>query len=192
MPVGIQRDFGHNRRMTEQIHAPPDARIAPIAPGHIESFHRALDTVARERKYLAHLEAPPLSRTRAFVLSNIKSGNPQFVALAGGEVVGWCEIGRDGLPTHAHRGTLGLGILPAYRGRGLGTRLLNAALEAAFAAGFVRIELDVYAGNARAIALYEKAGFVKEGLIRAAAFIDGDYRDAITMALVHQAKVSHQ
>ncbi|MBB2794036.1 UNVERIFIED_ORG: hypothetical protein GGD58_002900 [Rhizobium pisi] len=37
-----------------------DIRIEPIAAAHIESFHRALDTVAREKKYLSMLEATPL------------------------------------------------------------------------------------------------------------------------------------
>ena len=83
-------------------------------------------------------------------------------------------------------GTLGVGLVPAYRGRGLGSRLIEAALERARAAGFVRIELDVYADNARAIALYERLGFVREGVVRDAVFVDGEYRDAIAMALVER------
>jgi hypothetical protein len=59
--------------------------IVPIAQGHIEGFHRALDIVARERRYLAFLEAPPIEATRAFVLDNIKRGHPQFVAVTAGE-----------------------------------------------------------------------------------------------------------
>ncbi|MGA7196745.1 GNAT family N-acetyltransferase [Roseiarcus sp.] len=169
----------------------PHASVAPIAPEHIESFHRAVDTVARERKFLTLLEALPLSQTREFVLNNIKSGNPQFVALAAGEVVGWCDVRRHFFPAHAHRGTLGMGIVPAYRGRGLGARLLNATLEAAFDAGFVRVELNVHADNGRAIALYDRVGFVREGTQRDAVFVDGEYRDAIAMALVRRAKVWH-
>ena len=66
--------------------------IVPIAADHIESFHRALDFVARERRYLAFLEAPPLEETRAFVLDMIKHGYPQWVVLSAGEVVGWCDV----------------------------------------------------------------------------------------------------
>src|SRR5260370_1332301 len=119
---------------------------------------RAIDSGARERKFLTLLEALPLPQTREFVLNNIQSGNPQFVALAKGEVVGWCDIRRHFFPAHAHRGTLGMGIVRAYRGCGLGTRLINATLEAAFGAGFVRVELDVHADNARAISLYGRVG----------------------------------
>ena len=161
-----------------------DVAIVPIAPEHIESFHRALDLVARERKYLTLLEAPPLPQTREFVLDLIKNGDLQFVALADGEVVGWCDIRRHFFAAHAHRGTLGMGVVPACRGRGLGLRLIQAVLDEARGAGFVRIELDVHADNARAIALYERIGFVREGVARDAVFVDGEYRDAIAMAMV--------
>jgi RimJ/RimL family protein N-acetyltransferase len=161
-----------------------DIAIVPIAPEHIEGFHRALDVVARERKYLTLLEAPPLEQTRQFVLNGIKNGDLQFVALAGDEMAGWCDVRRFFFAAHAHRGTLGMGIVPAYRGRGLGLRLVKAILEQARQAGFVRIEFDVHADNARAIALYEKVGFVREGVVRAAVFVDGEYRDAIAMAIV--------
>ena len=163
-----------------------------MAPEYIESLHRALDAVARERKYLTLLEAPPLPETREFVLNTIEKGDPQFVALANGEVVGWCDIRRHGFPAHAHRGTLGMGIIPAYRGQGLGLRLLKTTLERAGAAGLVRIELAVYVDNARAIALYDKAGFVREGLVRDAVLVDGQYRDAFAMALIRRENAAQR
>ena len=83
-----------------------------------------------------------------------------------------------------------MGIVPAYRGRGLGLRLIQAALAQAWAARFVRVEIDVHADNARAIALYEKVGFVREGVARDAVFIDGEYRDAINMAIVDRANAA--
>ena len=167
-----------------------DVAVVPISPDHIESYRRAVDIVARERKYLTVLEAFPLEQTREFVLGLIRNGDPQFVALEDGEVVGWCDIRRLPFPSQAHRGILGIGILPAFRGRGLGRRLLTATLAQASRAGFVRIELDVRADNARAIALYEKAGFVKEGVIRDAVRVDGAYCDAILMALVNRANTA--
>lgn len=159
-------------------------RIAPIADEYIESFRVALDTVARERKYLSLLEAPPPEETRAFVLSMIEKGNPQFVALVDGNVVGWCDIIRHFFPSHAHAGKLGMGIIPAYRGKGLGRQLIDTTVRAAHEAGIERIELSVHADNGRAIALYEKVGFVREGFARKSVCIDQHYRDAIYMALL--------
>ncbi|MBB5573484.1 MULTISPECIES: GNAT family N-acetyltransferase [Rhizobium] len=163
-----------------------EIRIEPIAVKHIEGFHKALDTVAREREYLTMLQAFPLGQTRVFVLGMIEKGNPQFVALADGEVVGWCDISRHTFPSHAHAGSLGMGIIPAYRGQGLGHRSIDAALRAARDVGIERVELSVHADNGRAIALYEKVGFVREGLARKSVLIDGRYKDAIHMALLYE------
>ncbi|WP_282611126.1 GNAT family N-acetyltransferase [Pelagibius sp. Alg239-R121] len=161
--------------------------IKPIRTENIESFHQALDKVARERKYLAFLQSPPLEEVREFVLSNIEQGNPHLIASIEGEVVGWCDIRRHHLQSHAHRGTLGIGIVPEFRGNGLGTRLIELAIECATETGFSRIEFDVRADNFRAIALYEKTGFVKEGVLRNAVLVDGEFFDVVVMALVLQS-----
>ncbi len=79
-----------------------------------------------------------------------------------------------------------MGILPAYRGKGLGRRLIETTLKAAQEAGFLRVELDVYEDNSRAIALYEQVGFVRECIFRRAAQIDGRFIDAIGMALLFE------
>jgi GNAT superfamily N-acetyltransferase len=114
-------------------------RIEPIAAVHIDSFHHALDVVAREKKYLSMLEATPLPQMREFVMDMIAKGNPQFVATAENQVLGWCDISRHFFPSHAHRGKLGMGILPAYRGKGLGRRLIETTLRAAQKSGFARL-----------------------------------------------------
>ena len=160
--------------------------ITPLTGAHIESFHHALDIVSRERKYLSFLEAPPLDQTRRFVVDRIERGDPGYVAVVRGEVVGWCDISRHGFPSHAHAGKLGMGIVSAYRGRGLGRRLIETTLHAARDAGIERVELSVHADNDRAIALYEKVGFVREGLARNSVRIDGRYKDAIHMAFFHE------
>ena len=161
-----------------------EIQILPIAAEHIPGFWRALDVVARERKYLALTEAPPMESTREFVMNNIAARNPQLVALDKGEVIGWCDIRRDHWPAHAHCGTLGMGLIPEYRGKGLGRRLMEAALAAAHEEGFVRVELTAHADNLRAIALYEKLGFQREGLTRDSVCIDGRFVDSLVMARI--------
>jgi ribosomal protein S18 acetylase RimI-like enzyme len=159
--------------------------IVPIAQDHIGGFHRALDIVARERRYLAFLEAPPLEATRTFVLDNIKRGHPQFVAVsANSEVVGWCDVLPISRPSQAHRGVFGVGLLPQFRGQGLGTRLTKAALGAARAFGLHRVELTVREHNTGAMELYRKAGFEIEGVQRDAVLVDGVYENVVCMAVV--------
>jgi ribosomal protein S18 acetylase RimI-like enzyme len=158
--------------------------IVPIGPGHIDSFHKTLDIVARERRYLAFFEAPPIETTRAFVLENIQQGYPQLVAVFAGEVVGWCDVTPKPRPIYAHVGVLGMGLLPQFRHQGIGTRLIRQALDAAHGYGFSRIELAVRQNNESAIALYKKMGFVVEGFQRNAVKLDDEYDNLILMGLL--------
>lgn len=163
-----------------------DVEIKRIAPEHIEGFHRAVDLVARERKYLAFLEAPPLESTRQFVTNNIEKGFPQFVALADNDVIGWCDVIPKSRAVHAHSGALGMGLLPKWRGQGHGRRLITRTLDGARQFGLTRIELTVHADNVGAIALYKSVGFEQEGVLRDASLIDGVYIDSLVMALVER------
>lgn len=157
--------------------------ISPIGREHIDGFHRCLDIVSKERRYLASVEAPPIERVREFVVGNIAAGVPQYVALFGGEVVGWCDIRPvNKLPGFTHTGVLGMGVHPEHRGRGLGRALLNDTVRAAQKAGLKKVELEVYATNVPAIALYLLSGFAVEGSKRRARYLDGKYDDLILMA----------
>jgi ribosomal protein S18 acetylase RimI-like enzyme len=158
-------------------------RIVPIEQKHADGFHACVDAVAREKRFLIFQEAPPVESTRAFVRENLESGQVHFVVLDGERVVGWCDIRKTKLPSVAHVGTVGIGLLPEFRGKGIGKALLAAAIRAAFASGVERIELMVYASNLEALALYRTLGFVEEGRMARRARIDGAYLDMICMAL---------
>lgn len=161
--------------------------VEPIAPRHIESFHHAFDCVARERKYLAFLEAPPLVSTREFVMRNIEKDYAQFVAVADANVVGWCDVIPKQRQVYSHSGVLGMGLLPPFRGKGHGAALLDATLNKARRQGLARIELTVRADNAQAIRLYKKVGFRQEGILKGGMRVDGSYKDVIVMAIVDPA-----
>ncbi|MCW8397971.1 GNAT family N-acetyltransferase [Legionella sp. PATHC038] len=160
--------------------------IVPIQEKHIEAFWNAVDSVARERKFLAFLEGPPIKLTRDFVLEHIKEGWPQVVAMHEDQVIGWCDISPLDRPVFAHVGALGIGVLAPYRGQGIGEKLLSTALQMAKLKGLTRIELTVREHNYAAISLYEKYGFVKEGVHKNAVRIDGVYENHIFMALLFE------
>ena len=160
-----------------------EIQIVPIIEEHIESFRDCLDSVARERRYLAFVEAPPLGSTREFVLSNIARDIPQFVALNGEGVIGWCDISPIKFEGFTHCGRLGMGVHKGFRRLGIGTRLIEQTISKAKEKGLERIELEVFASNSPAIRLYEKAGFVVEGVKKKGRKLDGEYDDLVEMAL---------
>jgi len=163
-----------------------DVQLRPFELRDLESFLRCLDVVARERRYLAMTEGPTREQADAFLADARARGMVQEVAVAGGDdvVVGWCDIIRKPYPGFEHSATLGMGLLPLYRGRGLGARLLDAALAGAAKLGITRVELEVFSSNARAIALYERRGFAREGVKQGARVLDGASDDIVCMARV--------
>lgn len=148
-----------------------------------KSFRRAMDSVSRERKYFRFTEAPQLESTLEFLTGLQNKGATQIYALEEGEVVGWCDIDYTDLEGLRHTGKLGLGVIKSHRGRGIGKKLLQLAIEDAFEKGRTRIQLDVFASNTSARALYRKLGFVEEGRLKKARYLDGVYDDFIMMAL---------
>lgn len=158
--------------------------IERIRPEHVEGYHHVEDIVSRERKYLSYLDAGPVAEYHDFVPKGIAKGHPRFVAVDGVTVIGWCQIIPNSIPVHAHNGYLGMGLLPEYRGRGIGRALIETTLAEACRIGLARIGLSAFADNTRAIALYEGAGFKREGQLRDFALIDGKYTDFIMISLV--------
>ena len=162
--------------------------VVPIQEAHVASFRECLDTVAREKRYLAQVEAVPLERLREFVREGVKNDVAQFVALDGERVVGGADVFPHWPQATAHRGNLGIGVLPTYRGKGVGKRLLEACIAKAWARGLTRIDLESRMDNVNAIRLYERAGFRHEGVKRNAMRFDGVYYDAVAMGLVREGE----
>jgi ribosomal protein S18 acetylase RimI-like enzyme len=158
--------------------------IAPIAVSNAASFHSCLDTVARERRYLAQIEALPLDKVESFVRESVANDAVQFVALDGARVVGWADIFPEWPYAISHCGSLGMGVLPDYRHQGLGEALLHACIAKAKIKGITRIELAARADNLPAIRLYEKLGFIREAVKRNGMRFDGVYFDTLQMSLL--------
>ena len=159
-------------------------QIVPITIDHISGFRDALGSVARERTYLAQIDTPPVEWATDFVTNNIKNGYAQFVAIKDGLVVGWCDVIPNSRPGFGHSGSVGMGVLKEWRNFGLGKSLLKSCIQKSFENGLTRIELEVYASNTPAIAMYRRLGFVEEGLKLKARFLDGEYQDLVIMGLL--------
>jgi RimJ/RimL family protein N-acetyltransferase len=158
--------------------------IASIALEHAAGFHACLDSVAKEKRYLAQTQALPLERIDGFVRDSVANDAVQFFALDGAKVVGWADIFPAWADAVKHCGTLGMGIAAGNRGQGIGERLLRACLSKALTKGITRIELEARADNQRAIKLYERVGFRHEAVKRNAMRFDGVYYDAVQMSIL--------
>ena len=125
-------------------------------------------SVAEERRYLRALKRHPDAAV--------------FVAEDGDAIVGRLSIARDQHPASRHVADIGLMVAASHRRRGIGTALLEAAVDWARRAGVRKLELHVFPWNTAAIALYERFGFAHEGYRKAHYRRGDDYVDAVLMA----------
>ena len=106
-----------------------EIRIVPTGERYADGFNAVVDAVARERRYIGFVEGPSLESTREFVRSILGGAGVQLLAVKPNDVVvGWCDIVRNPREGFRHVGRLGMGLLPGYRGRGLGRRLVAQIL----------------------------------------------------------------
>jgi ribosomal protein S18 acetylase RimI-like enzyme len=152
-------------------------------PQFFDSFYETIGAVARERIYIEMIEPKPKDVFHAFHEGLIAKNLPVYYALAGKQVVGWCDVSRSENPRTSHRGFLGMGLRDGYRGVKLGSRLLEAAIAHSRRVGLEQIELAVYTTNIPAIRLYEKYGFQKMGEVPHYRKLDGVYFDTVEMIL---------
>ncbi len=122
-------------------------------------------------------------------LAEPMEGYISLLACVDDEVVG--QLGLHTFPSsprRRHAAELGMAVRDDWQGKGIGSALMQAAVEMADKwLNIVRLELQVYTDNEAAVKLYKKFEFVIEGTLIQYAYRDGCYIDAYTMARMRQA-----
>lgn len=150
--------------MTERTRTASGVRVEPARVGHLPEL------VALERDVFG-----PDAWTEAMLRSELADADSRSYvsAVADGAIVGYGGLVRYDDEAHV----LTVGVLPAWRGRGVGAELLSDLLAAA---GPRRVLLEVRAGNASAQRLYARHGFVPIG--RRRGYYQPGGEDAVVMA----------
>jgi RimJ/RimL family protein N-acetyltransferase len=158
--------------------------IGPILPVDIPALYRWADDA--ETAALNESYRPPNWRAQEEFWSNTAHDPTRIFfairAIGAPEIIGYIQI-MNIEPIH-RSASIGIRIGEASnRGKGYGREALQLGVDYCWRQlNLSRITLSVFAGNDAAIALYEAAGFVREGLLRRALFIDGAWVDLVPMA----------
>ena len=123
-------------------------------------------------------------------IANMDANTHMFVAVTKNDKNQDAIIGCIGLdvfsnPRKRHSASLGMMVHKDYQGMGVGTKLMEAALDIADNWMMLhRVELAVFVDNERAVELYKKFGFNIEGTMKKAGIRSGEYVDEYMMARV--------
>ena len=137
-----------------------------------------LDQIGHESSFTSLDEngiAMSESEMQRFIHKQAQSDNQiTLLAFLNEELAGVINITADQRPRVRHIGDVFLGIKKAYWGNGLGSILMEEAIEWAQSSGSIRrLQLTVQKRNTAAVHLYEKMGFIIEGLQERGAYIEG-------------------
>ncbi len=102
----------------------------------------------------------------------------------GDRPVGECLLVAGQLSRTRHTATIGIGVLAAYHGIGIGKLMMRNIMALARSAGICRLELTVMVTNDPAIGFYKGLGFTVEGRKRGSVMIDGQPVDELLMAAI--------
>lgn len=130
--------------------------------------------------------SPTVEAESRFIREMARATNSIFlVAEVDEHIVGQLTLEGGKRRNVKHAAVLGITVAQAWRGRGIGRRLLAQSIRWARGSGVIsRIELHVFVRNERAVRLYQEFGFVVEGRRREAVIRDGEYLDDWVMGLL--------
>lgn len=159
--------------------------IREIKISDADAFWQMQFELDKETKYMMY---EPNERTKNLNLINsliqkaVEGNNLLLVAENDKNIIGFLSAQR-GVPNRIkHTAYIVVGIRKAFQGKGIGTEFFKELDLWARQKNITRLELTVMCNNIMAKHLYEKNGFVIEGIKKNSMFVDGEYVDEFYMA----------
>jgi ribosomal protein S18 acetylase RimI-like enzyme len=159
----------------------PPVQVRSVEERDLRGFNQAVNSVCRERRFLAQVEEYSLGSSRDYLRKVLANGWPHLIAVRGDSVIGWCDIVPGRMHGFQHVGRLGMGVVREHRRKGMGRRLMAECIVRARTRTLEKVELEVFSDNEAAIALYHEFDFLREGLKKRARKLDGRYQDILLM-----------
>ncbi|MFJ6895097.1 GNAT family N-acetyltransferase [Streptomyces hokutonensis] len=128
---------------------------------------------------------PPDPATSPFAATEPDDDAAPFavVSLDHDELAG--AAGLWGIDTHNRSAHLGMSLRPGFRGRGLAVDIVEVLCAYGFTVrGLHRLQLETLADNTAMIRAASRAGFVQEGRLRRAAWVNGEFADEVIFGLL--------
>lgn len=159
--------------------------IRPIEENDAESLWQMMSALDSETKYMMYEpneRTKNIERMKSTIKEAVTGDNLFLVAEADHEIVGYISAQKGILKRVKHSAYIVVGIRASYQRQGIGTSFFKQLDIWASEKGVTRLELTVMCINDTAKRLYEKNGFVVEGIKKNSMVVDGTYVDEYYMA----------
>jgi len=162
-----------------------------LRPAESEDSCEIIDTIrsnALERSYVLMEQYGKDTQSEKDYIGGLdREKNLLLVAVAGDDVIGClaalqADAGRRNETAHILH--VGLHLREAYRGLGIGSKMLAYAVKWAKESGFRKLEASIFTTNRRSLKIFKKAGFREEGLRHQRIRMGRDYIDEVLLGKV--------
>lgn len=154
--------------------------------GDARSLAALMKTIEAESDFMLYGKDERIQSTqkvRKQIIEWRQSGHSTiFIAILNGEHVGFMTIEGNAARRAAHRAEICVGVQANARRKGIATKLLQKGEEWAASKNLTRLELPIVENDKASRRLFEKAGYVSEGIRQDSMLINGKYYDEIYMA----------
>jgi RimJ/RimL family protein N-acetyltransferase len=127
----------------------------------------------------------PGSKHSHFVVDEKEQGHVPFSVVRSddGTLIGSAVLWN--IDTHNRSAHIGLGLRPASRGKGYGTDVVAVLCHYGFVVrGLQRLQIETLSDNHAMLRSAERNGFVREGVLRSAAWVMGEFQDEVLLGLL--------
>lgn len=155
-----------------------------------QSFWDLMNQLDYETKYMLYEpgerkeKANNIAALERRISSTLEGDDLLLVAEADNKLVGYISADKGFVNRIAHSAYIVVGILKEYSNQGIGTEFFRKLDIWAQEKKVTRLELTVVCENEAAKHLYEKSGFVIEGIKRNSVYVDGRYMDEYYMGKI--------
>lgn len=159
--------------------------VRPAAEADFDGWFALHAAVAAEGKWIGRELPVDREVSRHWFLEHVARPEDPHPNVGFVAVIDGAQVGQLGLQSHGGIGELGMAVDARWRGRGVGSALMAAAIVWACDHDLHKLALQLWPHNTPALRLYQKFGFVEEGrLYRQYRRRNGELWDAIVMGLV--------
>ncbi|PYZ94618.1 GNAT family N-acetyltransferase [Salipaludibacillus keqinensis] len=158
--------------------------IRKVSKSDLEQLKSLLETIDKESQFMLYEAGERMISTNQAetMIESLSGHSAFFVAEEDNQLVGYLIALGNKTNKTRHRAYLVLGVLKRFKGRGIGTELMDEAEDWAVQQGVTRLELTTMVHNEAALALYKKKGYEVEGLKRQSLMMNGEALDEYYLA----------